>query len=167
MPPSPPLLSFRVWEEPAFKYTEVDFAGPLYVKILGSPTQSKVWICLYTCCSQSNKSGLGTWYELCECFIGWFERLTTRRGFPRKVISDNGRTFKAAAKTIANVLNHPEVLQYFAVIGMRWSFNLEKAPCWGSIFERMVKSVKCCLWKIIGQEGSCMMNCWQHLQKWR
>ena len=34
---------------------------------------------------------------------------------------------------------------------MRWLFNLEKAPCWGGIFERMVKSVKRCLRKIIGQ----------------
>ena len=66
----------------------------------------------------------------CECFIKSFKRFTARRGLPYKDISDNGRTlnFKAAAKTIANVLNHPEILQYFAGIGMQWSFNLEKAP---------------------------------------
>jgi len=34
---------------------------------------------------------------------------------------------------------------------MQWSFNLEKAPWWGGIFERMVKSVKSCLRKTIGR----------------
>jgi len=48
-------------------------------------------------------------------------------------------------------LNHPEVLQYFAGRGMQWSFNLEKAPWWGGIFEQMVKSVKHCLRKTIGR----------------
>ena len=32
-----------------------------------------------------------------------------------------------------------------------WVFNIEKAPWWGGVFERMVKSTKCCLRKFIGQ----------------
>ena len=31
-----------------------------------------------------------------------------------------------------------------------WNFNLEKAPWWGGVFERLVKSAKYCLRKIIG-----------------
>ena len=85
-----------------------------------------------------------------ESFIHSFKRFTARRGFPHKIISDNGKTFKAAAKTIASVLNHPEVLHYFAGVGMQWSFNLEKAPWWGGVFERMIKSVKRCLRRTIG-----------------
>ena len=151
MPPSPPLPSFRVREEPAFTHTGVDFAGPMYVKSPGSPTQSKVWICLYTCCTV-RAIHLDLVQDMsCESFIRSFKRFTARRGFPREIISDNGKTFKAAAKTIANVLNHPEALQYFAGVGMQWSFNLEKAPWWGGIFERMIKSVKRCLRKTIGQ----------------
>lgn len=41
--------------------------------------------------------------------------------------------------------------QYFAGLGMKWSFNLEKAPWWGGVFERLIKSVKRCLRKTIGQ----------------
>ena len=33
-------------------------------------------------------------------------------------------------------------------VGVEWNFNLEKAPWWGGIFERMVRSTKRCL---IGQ----------------
>ena len=33
---------------------------------------------------------------------------------------------------------------------MHWDFNLEKGPWWGGIFERLVKSTKRCLRKVIG-----------------
>jgi len=32
---------------------------------------------------------------------------------------------------------------------MKWTFYLEKAPWWGGVFERLVKSVKRCLKKTI------------------
>ena len=48
-PPPPPLPNFRVREDPAFTYTGVDFAGPLSVRVSGTSTASKVWICLFTC----------------------------------------------------------------------------------------------------------------------
>ena len=48
-PPSPPLPEFRVKECLPFAYTDLDFAGLLYVKNHTGP-QQKVWICLYTCC---------------------------------------------------------------------------------------------------------------------
>ena len=49
-PPPPPLPAFRVKEAPAFAYTGVDFAGPLYVKGSNDSKEIKVWICLLTCC---------------------------------------------------------------------------------------------------------------------
>ena len=151
LPPPPPLPNFRVAEEPAFTCTGVDFAGPLYVKTAGPSTESKTWICLYTCC-MVRAIHLDLVLDMtAESFICSFKRFTARRGFPYKIISDNGKTFKAAAKTIASVLNHPEVLHYFAGVGMQWSFNLEKAPWWGGVFEHMIKSMKGCLQKTIGR----------------
>jgi len=49
------------------------------------------------------------------------------------------------------MLNYTEVRQFTAGIRLEWSFNLEKAPWWGGIFERMVKSLKGCLHKTIGK----------------
>ncbi len=49
-PAAPPLPAFRVMEAPAFTYTGVDYAGPLYIKSPQDSRESKVWICLYTCC---------------------------------------------------------------------------------------------------------------------
>ena len=67
------------------------------------------------------------------------------------MVSDNAKTFKSAAKTIHAILNSSEVQQYSLGIGMGWVFNLERAPWWGGIFKRMIKSTKRCLRKIIGQ----------------
>ena len=51
------------------------------------------------------------------------------------MVSDNGKTFTAAAKNIQDV---------------KWNFNVPKVPWWGGVFERLVRSVKRCLKKMLG-----------------
>ena len=133
-PPPPPLPSLRVSEAPPFSFTGVDLAGPLYVK--DGHTSSKVWICLYTCCVTRAVhldlvSDMST-----PTFLRSFKRFAARRGLPSQMLSDNGKTFEAAAKTIHDV---------------KWKFNVPKAPWWGGVFERIVRSAKRCLKKILGQ----------------
>jgi hypothetical protein len=133
-PPPPPLPTFRVEEAPPFSFTGVDFAGPLYVR--GNGASKKVWICLYTCCvvraiHLDLVPDLST-----SAFLRCFRRFTARRGVPQRILSDNGKTFKAAAKAISEV---------------NWIFNVPKAPWWGGVFERMVRCTKRCLRKILGQ----------------
>ena len=82
-------------------------------------------------------------------FLRSFRRFTAGRGRPSLVVSDNGRTFKPAAREITRIFNDPGVKQHFAREHMKWTFNLEKAPWWGGVFERLVKSVKRCLKKTI------------------
>jgi len=86
-----------------------------------------------------------------EAFIRSFKRFTARRGFPVKMISDNAKTFKSAAKTVRAVIDNREVQQYLTGLSTEWVFNLERAPWWGGIFEWMVKSTKRCLKKTIGK----------------
>ena len=147
-PPPPPLPEFRVKEDPPFTYVGIDFAGPLYVKSFYSP-QRKVWICLYTCCV-TRAIHLDLVPDLsATTFLRSFRRFTARRGKPSLVVSDNGKTFKPAAREITRILNDPGVKRHFAKEHMKWTFNLEKAPWWGGVFERLVRSVKRCLKKTI------------------
>ena len=139
-PPPPPLPNYRVQVAPPFTITGVDFAGPLYVR---SPDggQKKVWICLYTCCVV-RAVHLDLVPDMsAPTFLRSFKRFAARRGLPSRVISDNGKAFKAAAKTIQAVLGHKDVKSYFSGLGVKWVFNIPKAPWWGGIFERMVRSV--------------------------
>ena len=150
-PPPPPLPTFRVSEEPPFSYTGVDFAGPLYIKERGTTNSKKVWICLYTCCA-TRAVHLDVVPDMsATTFIQSLKRFCARRGLPCQFISDNGKTFKAAAKVIDAIIGHKDVQQYLSQVRVKWSFNLEKAPWWGGVFERMVRSTKRCLRKMIGR----------------
>ena len=65
-------------------------------------------------------------------------RFTARRGFPDIFVSDNGKTFKGR-----------DLLKYDAKHGIKWRFNLAKAPWLGGMFERMDRSKKRCLKKAV------------------
>lgn len=150
-PPPPPLPQFRVKEEPPFTHTGVDFAGPIFIKRSGSVGSDKVWLCLYTCCVV-HAVHLDIVPDMTTAaFLRSFKRFSARRGFPRKIISDNGKTFKAAAKLIKALVTHKDVQEHLANIGTKWCFNIEKAPWWGGMFERLIRSAKRCLKKMIGR----------------
>ena len=148
--------STRVSRRPSrpFQKTGVDFAGPLYVRTPNIAGTTKTWLCLYTCCSTRavhldlvpNMTATG--------FLRSFKRFTARRGVPSMMISDNAKTFKSAATILQATFESSEVERYFSRLHMEWKFNLEKAPWWGGIFERMIKSAKRCLRKAIGR--SCL-----------
>ena len=149
--PPPPLPEYRVRQSQPFRYTGVDFAGPLYVKKSVVSEGSKVWLCLYTCCV-TRAVHLDLVPDMtATTFIRSFKCFTARRGIPAKMVSDNGKTFKAASRIIQSVFDDPEVRRHFTELRVEWAFNLEKAPWWGGIFERMIKSAKRCLKKAIGR----------------
>ena len=129
--------------------TGVDFAGPLYVQ---SPREScKVYICLFTCGSTR-----AIHLELTEdltatSFLLAFRRFTSRRGLPSKMMLDNAKTFKAASKEITKIKRSPQVKQYLINRKVDWEFIVEKAPWWGGFWERLVRSVKNCIRKMVGR----------------
>ena len=150
-PPPPPLPVFRVKEDPAFSYTGVDFAGPLTIRADGETKSQKVWICLFTC-FVTRAVHLDIVTDLSTAtFLRCLKRFASRRGLPRKFISDNGKTFKAASKYIKAVCEDATVKEHLAGLGCTWLFNIERAPWWGGAFERLVKSTKRCLRKLIGR----------------
>ena len=55
-------------------------------------------------------------------------------------LSDNGKTFKAAARFLESILKDNAVMDHLAVRGSKWTFNVECAPWWGGVFEWMVRS---------------------------
>ena len=88
---------------------------------------------------------------LSEYFIRCFRRFSARRGLPSRIISDNAKMFKSTAKVLKEIMNHPDVHRYLENARVEWKFNMDKAPWWGGVFERLIHSVKRCLRKIIGR----------------
>ena len=150
--PLPPALPrFRVQESRPLSHTALDFASPLNVKTFGVTRSKKMWICLYMCCVTCAVHIDVVPDMSTETFVRSLKRFCARWGTPLVIVSDNAKTFRAAAKVIQNVITHPDVKRYCSELSIKWHFNLEKAPWWGGMYERMIKSTKRCLRKMVGQ----------------
>ena len=148
--PLPPQLpEFRVTEKPPFTYTGVDYAGPLYIR--NHDSSQKVWVCLFTCCIVRAVHLELVWDMTAQAFIRALKRFTSRRGLPSLIVSDNSKTFKSSAKALIAIFKHPATQHYLSGVRIEWRFNLEKAPWWGGMFERLVGSMKRCLRKTVGK----------------
>ena len=125
---------------------------------------NKVWICLYTCCvvraiHLDIVPDMST-----QTFIRSFKRFTARRGLPRKVISDNGKTFKAAAKMIESVMRHEDVQHYMYGVGVEWLFNIERMTNGKATFSydellTTITEVE----MIVNSRPICLLTIWKNL----
>ena len=111
----------------------------------------KAYICLFTCASTRAihlelTAGLNV-----ETFLLAFRRFISRRGLPATLMSDNAKTFKSASKDIRSITRSTEVIRYLTNQRTSWRFIVSRAPWWGGFWERMVRSVKRCLRKVIGK----------------
>ena len=138
---APPILpDFRVSDEMAFNRVGVDFAGPVYVRDVYSNKGklNKAYIALYTCAS-SRALHLELVPDLSSiAFVNCLKRFIGRRGIPKLVVSDNAKTFKCST-----------LKAFLSRYNISWKFNVPRAPWWGGFFERLVRSVKRCLKKVM------------------
>ena len=141
-PPSPPLPEHRLQTNYSFQTTGVDYAGPLLVKsIYGSSTLlNKAYICLFTCATTRAVHLELTPNLEADAFLRCLKRFFSRRGTPNLLIDDNAQTFKSKVVKnflLKNMIEHSPILP--------------AAPWWGGFYERLVRSVKTPLRKVIGK----------------
>lgn len=75
-------------------------------------------------------------------FLLAFHRFISRRGFPKKIYSDNATTFKAANRYLNSVSEDTEVSNILQQNQIEWKFSCPRASWYGDFFERMVALVK-------------------------
>ena len=98
----------------------------------------KVWIVLIIyCTSRAIYLDIGSSSDGLAC-IKVLQRFSSRYGQPKLIISDNGSNFISK-----------EVQNYASIKGIKWNFNLPKTPWAGRFFERLIKSVKRYLRKLL------------------
>ena len=144
----PELPKCRVDEGPPFSSVGIDFAGPL---IVSDMPNNKCYICLFTCASTR-----AVHLELVETldvesFIRAFRRFCARRGLPSRILSDNAKTFKSAAKEVKTLIRSPRFNEHFSCKGVQWEFIIERAPWQGGMWKRLIRSTKRCLRKNVGR----------------
>ncbi|UYV77587.1 hypothetical protein LAZ67_15001635 [Cordylochernes scorpioides] len=127
-----------------FQITGVYLLGPLYLKEGG-----KVWVAAFTCVVyraihlelvKSLETGV---------FMMALHRFICRRGHPEKIYSDNGTNF-AKLNRIFKRLDWTRIERETSIKRIQWIFIPPSAPWWGGFWERMVRTIKEMLIKMLG-----------------
>ncbi|GFX47420.1 integrase catalytic domain-containing protein [Trichonephila clavipes] len=142
----------RITQSPPFQSVGIDFTGAILVK--DNQGTRKSYVSLFTCAVTRAVhlelvSDMST-----KCFLLALRRFLARRGNCRVIYSDNARTFKAAERELAyfaNILKDSEFQNFVADKGIHWKFIVERAPWWGGFYERLVKTIRDPLRKILGR----------------
>lgn len=149
--PVAPLPGDRVLEATPFAVTGLDFAGPILTKDEGKTHKSYV---LLLTCSVTRAVHLEVVKDMSTAsFLQAFRRFVARRGLCHTIYSDNAKTFHRASGELQKIwktMRTEETLDYMSHEGIKWKFIVERAAWWGGFWERMVRSVKTPLKKVLG-----------------
>ena len=139
----PTLPSFRVSYHYLFENIGTDYAGPIYykVKLDLSHKMQKCYFLSITCSSSTRTIHLEVTCDVnATSLVLALRRFISRKGIPRVIFSDNFKSFKASI-----------VKEFCRNNFITWKFILERSPWWGGFYERLVRTVKNSLKKILGR----------------
>ncbi|XP_075157917.1 uncharacterized protein LOC142231184 [Haematobia irritans] len=139
-----------------FTNTGLDFAGPFDLKSskLRNAKLQKGYAAVFVCLATR-----AVHLEACsdlttDAFMATFDRFIGRRGFPKKIFSDNGTNFVGASRTLSREYQiflktaEKSLVEKYNVHGFTWQFIPPHAPHMGGIWEAAVKSMKTHLRKV-------------------
>ena len=87
-----------------------------------------------------------------DAFLNAFVRMTARKGWPTKMLSDNGTNFVGAEKEIRELvsqLDHDQLQHMTSSRGVTWHWNPPQGPHFGGVFESMIKSAKRAIYAVL------------------
>ena len=151
-----PLPSERLDGTNPFEHVGLDYAGPIYYSGFANELKvaKKAWIAIFTCFTSRAvhlELVLDSGTEECLNALRLF---ISRRGLPKSIFSDNASIFKLASKEIKHFLskiNWTKINDFCLSKGFDWTYSLPNTPHLNGVTERMVKSVKGPLRKVLGQ----------------
>lgn len=143
--PTAPLPENRVKDAKAFEVSGVDLAGPLHLK-----DDSNVWVVIFTCAIYRAVHIESVEKIDTAQFILALSRFIYKRGRIAIMYSDNGTNFVKAAKLFGK-LDWDEIQAATNIHRIQWIFNPPASPWWGGFWERLIKTLKEYLRKILGQ----------------
>ncbi|XP_070134695.1 uncharacterized protein [Drosophila bipectinata] len=126
-----------------FKYTGLDYFGPLLVTV--ARHREKRWVALFTCLT-TRAIHLELAHDLStdSCIIA-IRNFVCRRGPVCKLRSDNGKNFVGAdreARRFGDVFETERIQSELSSRSIEWVFNCPSNPSEGGVWERMVQCVK-------------------------
>ena len=138
----------------AFTNIAVDFAGPFLTKQGIGKTRFKRYLCLFACMN-TREVHLEIAYGLdTDSFLNAFYRMTSRRGFPAQVISDNGTNFVGAVRELrqlVNALDETKIQELTVKRGVVWRFNPPSAPHFNGLHEILITAAQRAMFHVMNR----------------
>ncbi|KRY27680.1 conserved hypothetical protein [Trichinella spiralis] len=94
-------------------------------------------------------------------FLAALRRFIARRGKPSVIHTDNFRTFKQADSFLRDLLHGQlaeKIQEDLAMRQIEWRYSTDRAPWCGGYWERLLRSVKNALRKVLGKE---LLRSWE------
>ena len=137
---------------PPFHFTSCDYFGPYQVKI-GRNKTTKHYGVIFTCLNtRAVHVDLAVDCSTMD-FLQVLRRFFALRGYPKRIISDNGTQLVGAVAELRKMIRGWDVTKlrdFSAERGIEWNFITPGAPHQNGCVESLVKSVKIALKKAIG-----------------
>ncbi|XP_055920785.1 uncharacterized protein LOC129952291 [Eupeodes corollae] len=133
-----------------FTFVGVDFFGPIIVTV--GRRNEKRWGALFTCLTIRAVHVEIAHSLTTDSFIMCLRNFMARRGTPLEIYSDNGTNFRGAEKVLKEELKQVDlgrVADEFVIAELKWNFNPPTTPHMGGAWERLVRSIKTVLYKIL------------------
>lgn len=150
------LPTDRVTPQRPFLACGLDYAGPFPVRS-STFRSAKIFkgYLLIIVCMASKAIHLEFVSDLTTAvFLAAFDRFISRRGLPHDVYSDNGKTFRGAARHLQELFdfltNSTDIVDQLAAKQIRWHFQPPYTPFFGGLMEAGVKSAKNLFKRLIG-----------------
>ena len=137
----------RVRDAAAFEITGIDLCGPLILK-----NKTKSWVVLFTCAIYRAVHLELVTSVSTECFLRAFRRFISRRGRPAVIYSDNGTNF-VGMSTAMRKINWEKVVTHQTLKPIQWKFIPPTAAWWGGWWERLIRSTKELLVRVLGRSS--------------
>ena len=146
-----PLPQERTTPAMPFELCATDLTGPILIKLHKNTTETiKAYIVLFTCLT-SRAIHLEVAPSLsADDFLQAFKRFINRRGPVKVMYSDNGTNLKRTSKDLINIYRTLNDKGY-ALAPLTWKFSNVLSPWEGGVWERLMRSIKEPLRKIMGR----------------
>lgn len=143
--PSVPVAPLnRIKNAKVFEISGIDLAGPLWLR-----DNTKVWVVIFTCAVLRAVHLESVEKINSEEFVLALSRFIYRRGRPSVIYTDNGTNFVGTVNLLGR-LDWNKIQNETQQYRIQWIFIPPASPWWVGFWERLVRSMKEYLRKLLG-----------------
>ena len=132
-----------------FAVTGTNFVGIFHFK--EGKQEMEGYVVVFSCAASRAVYSIATKIMEAKELVEKLNEFIAVHSGPQEIISDNAKTFKAAAKFIEKLRRSEELHAYLSDQDIKWDFILSKSPWRGAFYERLNRDLKSIIFQKLGR----------------